>query len=408
MPSEVESIRGSESRLLWGVKVGLLVTGGISIYRVPDLARGLIRHGAYVDVYMTREASRLISPKIFKWATGGRVFTRLSGYAEHVSLCPSYDIIVVAPATANTIGKVANGVADNPVTLCLMAAMGAGKPIIMAPAMNINMWLSPILGENIGKLRRLGVTVLEPRIEEGKAKLPDVDEVVEAAIDALAPRDLKGLRILITSGPTREHVDDVKYLTTPSSGLTGYYIAREALARGASVVVVSGPVGLKYPKGVEVINVEGVLEMRDAVMDIVRRGIDVAIFSAAPLDYYVAERYPGKLPSDLDSISVKLVRAPKIVSEVKKTSPGTIVVGFKAEVNVSDDELVKRALERMREGSWDLAIAHDVGRGLGFSTIKDDVIVIRSDGSYFKTGPIHKRELARVILNEVSKLARHG
>lgn len=409
MSEDVGIIRGTLSKLLEGKRVMLVMTGSVSVYKVPDIARGLIRHGAYVSVFMSNTAAKLLSPLIMQWATGEKPLIKLSGYAEHVSRCINQDALVAVPATANLISKLANGITDNGPSLCLTAALGAGRPIMLVPAMNVNMWNNPVIQGNINRLKALGVKVLDPVIEEGKAKLPSVDEVIESTIDLLAPRDMNGLSVLVTSGPTREYIDDVKYITTPSSGLTGYFIAREASARGARVFVVSGPVDIKYPSNITVVKVTSVVEMHEAVLNILSsNNIDIAIFAAAPLDFYVKGKVSGKLNSDLDSVNVNLVRAPKIVNDAKRISSRTIVVGYKAEVNADEASLIERALARMRTGSWDLAIAHNVGSGLGFGTLMDVYYVITPDGSFIKVGPLHKRELARVILDKSLQLLRMG
>lgn len=335
-----------------------------------------------------------------QWATGSKPVVRLTGYAKHINECVNKDALIAVPATANLIAKLANGITDNAPTLCLTAALGSGKPIMLVPSMNVNMWNSPVVRRNVETLRSMGIKILEPMVEEGKAKLPPVEEVVESTIDLLSPRDMVGLRVLVTSGPTREHIDDVKYITTPSSGLTGYYIAREAAARGAEVYVVSGPVNIRYPANVNVVAVTSVVEMHDMVIRLLRSmQFHIAIFAAAPLDFYVINRFGGKISSDMDKVNVVLTRAPKIINDAKAASPDTIVIGYKAEVNVNEGELLNRALKRMKEGSWDLAIAHDVGK-LGFGTINDAYYVISKDGSYIRIGPAHKRELARLILNK--------
>ncbi|MGC9135732.1 bifunctional phosphopantothenoylcysteine decarboxylase/phosphopantothenate--cysteine ligase CoaBC [Caldivirga sp.] len=406
MSENVETIRGSLSKLLDGKRIVLTITGGVSIYRIPDVARGLIRHGAFVTVFMSKTASRLLNPLIMQWATGSSPLTELSGYAEHVNICANSDVIVAAPATANLIGKVAGGITDSPVSLCLTVAMGAGKPILMVPAMNINMWSNPIVKGNVEKLRNLGVNFIEPVIEEGKAKIPSTDEIIESTIDLTSPKNMSGLRVLVTSGPTREYIDDVKYITTPSSGLTGYYIAREAAARGAEVYVISGPVNIRYPSSIKVINVTSVLDMRDAVIELLKsRQIHMAIFAAAPLDFYVRDRVKGKLSSDVENVAIALVKAPKIINDAKAVSPSTVVVGYKAEVNVSEDDLLRRALNRMKEGSWDMVIAHDVFE-LGFGTMMDTYHIIDKKGSHVKIGPAHKRELARVILDKALNMIK--
>ena len=406
MSENVETIRGSLSKLLDGKRIVLTITGGVSIYRIPDVARGLIRHGAFVTVFMSKTASRLLNPLIMQWATGNSPLTELSGYAEHVNICANSDVIVTAPATANLIGKVAGGITDSPVSLCLTVAMGAGKPILMVPAMNLNMWSNPIVKGNVEKLRNLGVNFIEPVIEEGKAKIPPTDEIIESTIDLTSPKNMSGLRVLVTSGPTREYIDDVKYITTPSSGLTGYYIAREAAARGAEVYVISGPVNIRYPSSIKVINVTSVLDMRDAVINLLKsRQIHMAIFAAAPLDFYVRDRIKGKLSSDVENVAITLVKAPKIINDAKAASPSTVVVGYKAEVNVGEDDLLRRALNRMKEGSWDMVIAHDVFE-LGFGTMMDTYHIIDKKGSHVKIGPAHKRELARVILDKALNMIK--
>lgn len=298
MSESVDAIRGSLSGALRGKRLVLAMSGGISIYRSPDIARLLIRHGANVLPFMSGEAVKLLGPKVMEWATGNKPVVGLSGYAEHVNICGRSDVVLIAPATANTIGKISSGIADTSISLCSMVAMGAGIPLVVVPAMNESMWRNPLVKRNLETLSKLGARVVEPIIEEGKAKLPPIEDVVESVIDSLAPRDMIGMRALITSGPTREYIDATKYVTTPSSGLTGYYMSREAAARGASVTVVSGPVGVRYPPNVAVKTVTGVLDMYEAVMNELRAAsYDFVILAAAPLDFYAANRERGKLDS---------------------------------------------------------------------------------------------------------------
>ncbi len=395
---DIELIRGSRSNLLRGKRIVLALTGGISIYRAPDIARELIRHGADVITFMSREASRLLGPRVMEWATGNPVHVELSGYAEHVNICTAANAVVVVPATANTISKVANGIGDTPVALCVMTALGSGVPLLLVPAMNESMWRNPLVRGNIEKLRGLGVRFVEPVLIEGKAKLAGNQEVVESIIDLLSPKDMGGLSVLITSGPTHEHIDATKYITTPSTGLTGYYFAREAMARGARVTLVKGPVDLGDPPNTEVFRVEGVLEMYDVVMRLINsRHYDLAILTAAPLDFYVKDRVEGKISSDLERVIVELIQAPKMARDLKKASPGTFLVAYKAEVGISEEELIAKTMRRVKEGDWDLALAHLVGEGKGFGTEKDEVIVLNKGGVVRRVGPLHKRELAREV-----------
>ena len=405
---DIESIRGSRSNLLRGRRVVLALTGGVSIYRVPDIARELIRHGADVITFMSREASRLLGPRVMEWATGNPVYVELSGYAEHVNICATVNAVVVLPATANTIGKVANGISDTSVTLCAMTALGSGVPLLFVPAMNESMWRNVIVKANIERLRGMGAHFVEPVIEEGKAKLAPNQEIADSIIDLLTPRDMNGLSVLITSGPTHEYIDATKYITTPSSGLTGYYFAREAMARGAEVTLIEGPVSIGDPPGVEVYRVESVLEMYETAIKLVsKRSYDLAILTAAPLDFYVKDRVSGKLSSDLDRVVIELVQAPKIARDLKRFSPGTFLIAYKAEVGIAEEELITRTMKRVNEGDWDLALAHLVGKGRGFGTEKDEVIVLGRNGVIRKIGPMHKRELAREVLGTYLSIIRN-
>ncbi|AFA40303.1 phosphopantothenoylcysteine decarboxylase/phosphopantothenate--cysteine ligase, prokaryotic [Pyrobaculum oguniense TE7] len=390
--SEVDAIRGTYSNLLAGAKIALIVSSGVSLYKSIDLARLLIRHGADVHVFMTPKAARLVSPHMYRWATGRRPVVRLTGATEHVEICSKADVVVVAPATANTIAKLSLGIADNAALTCALAASRA--KMVIVPAMNLSMWEAPAVREALERLGRRAL-VVPPVVEEGKAKYPPPEEVAEYVIDATAPRDYEGVRVLVTAGPTHEHIDDVKYITTPSSGLTGYYFAREAAARGAKVTLVAGPAAIRQPPGVEMVKVTSVLEMHRAVVERAADH-DVFIFAAAPLDFYVEKRAGGKIDSSLEEYHVVLKQAPKAAQEVKRLNPRAFVIGFKAEHGVSEEELVERARRRMESGGWDMALAHDVSK-MGFGTLKDQYIVITKSG-VSTIGPAHKRELARLIL----------
>ncbi len=407
--SDINEIKGTLSGLLKDKKVTMCITGGIAIYRTPDIARGLIRHGADVTIIMSEKAAELLNPRIMRWAIGGDVYVEIGDYVEHMRICRDADAVIIVPATANTIGKIANGVADTPVTLCAATALGEKRPLIIVPTMHESLWKNPVTQANIERLKKLGVIIVEPLIEEHKAKIPPNEEVVESVIDAVAPKDLEGLSVLVTAGPTHEHIDAIKYVTTPSSGLAGYYFAREAHARGAFVTLVKGPCKLpRIPSGIEVIEVTSVVEMYDVVMRLVgKRRYDIAVLAAAPVDYYIANPHKGKLQSEtVESLMVELRRAPKIALDLKKASPNTFLIAFKAEVDVTEDELVSRALKRLEEGEWDLVLAHRVGFGRGFETPYDEVILMDKKGIIRRIGPAHKREIARAVFDLYKKASR--
>ena len=228
---EIIGTRGSE---LNGRKIVLCMTGSVAAIKSPEIARELMRHGAEVYTVMSEMAQKIVHPYMMEWSTGNPVVTKLTGETEHVTLGGEHpdraDLILVAPSTANTIGKAAAAIDDTPVTTLLTTAIGAGIPIIIAPAMHASMYRHPIVMENVEKLRSIGVEVLMPRFEEEKAKIPNTVEIVEAVISKLTKsKDYKGLRVLVTAGPTREYLDGFRFITNPSSGKMGGAVAREAL-----------------------------------------------------------------------------------------------------------------------------------------------------------------------------------
>ena len=403
---EVSPIRGSKSGLLAGRRVVLAVTGSVAVYKAVDLARELIRHGADVRVVMTRSAARLVSPVLFEWATGNPPITRVSGWSEHVAVCGTADMVVVAPATANTMSKAASGIADTPVTLCVLAALGSGIPLLFVPTMNLAMWESQSVRNVVGRLVEIGARVLEPHIEEGKAKFPPINHLVDYILGAHLPRDMAGMRVLVTAGPTREWLDATKFISTPSSGLTGLYFALEAHLRGADVDLVLGPTPLDVPTWISVHRISTTREMYEKALYLAERAkYDVAVLTAAPLDFYPAESREGKLSSDVDHVDVRLLPTPKIARDLRRVAPCTTIVGFKAEVNADPERLVESALKRLREGEWDMALAHDVARG-GFGTETDQYVLVHRDGSTEVLGPTHKRVLAREVLSRAIRIRR--
>ena len=285
-----KEIIGTKSKELLGKRIILCITGSVAAIKSTEVARELMRRGADVYAVMSRAAQQIVHPDMVEWATGNPVVTELTGRIEHVTYAGEHDrradLILVAPSTANTIGKVAAGIDDTPVTTTLTTGIGAGIPVIIAPAMHASMYKHPIVLENIEKLGRIGVEVLMPRMEEGKAKIPDTEEIVQAVVNRLTvTRDLEGKRILITAGPTRSYLDAFRYITNPSSGKMGVALAENALARGAEVTLVYGPATAKPPREAEVIHIETTEEMLEAVVrELKDRKHHAAILSAAAAD----------------------------------------------------------------------------------------------------------------------------
>ena len=405
-----KDIIGSRSKELQGKKIILCITGSVAAIKSTEVARELMRRGADVYAVMTKAAQQIVHPDMVEWATGNPVVTELTGQIEHVTYAGEHqnraDLILVAPSTANTIGKVAAGIDDTPVTTTLTTGIGAGIPVIIAPAMHASMYKHPIVLENIEKLRRISVTVLIPRMEEGKAKIPDTEEIVQAVVDRLTvERDLVGKRILITAGPTKSYLDAFRYITNPSSGKMGVAIAENALARGADVTIVYGPASTKPPRGAKIIPIETTEEMLDAVVgELKAEKYHAAILSAAAADYGAADRKMEKTPSGKKEWVLQLKPLPKIVENVKKADPEVYLVGFKAEYGVSDEELIDRAYKRLKGAGMDLIVANDVARkGVGFGTDTNEVFIIDVMQNVTHLDIMNKRVVAGRILDIIKE-----
>lgn len=409
-----KQIIGSKSDELQGKKIVLCITGSVAAIKSTEIARELMRRGADVYAVMTRNAQQIIHPDMVEWATGNPVVTELTGKIEHVTYAGEHeeraDLILVAPSTANTIGKAASGIDDTPVTTTLTTGIGAGIPVIIAPAMHASMYNHPIVLENIEKLETIGIKVLMPRMEEGKAKIPGTEEIVQAVVDELTvEKDLAGRRVLITAGPTRAYLDAFRYITNPSSGKMGVALARNALARGAEVTIVYGPGTAKPPRQAKVIHVQSTEEMFEAVkQELGSTRHDAAILSAAAADYGPADRQMEKTPSGKSKWVIELKPLPKVVENVKNVNPDVFLVGFKAEYDVSEEELVNRAYDRMVGAGMDLIVANDVSRdGAGFGTDTNEVYIVDPERriEHLKAS---KNEIAAKILDKVREKTVSG
>jgi len=393
--------RGDE---LKGQKIALCITGSVAAVKCPELARELMRHGAEVRVVMSPSATKLITPRLMHWATGSEVVAELTGKLEHVELAKWADLVLVAPATANTVGKVAGAIDDTPVTSVVSVALGLGKPVALVPAMHGSMYEHKLLQENLARLREIGAHILEPRLEEGKAKIPEVGEMAEFVMTLLHPKDLEGRRVLITAGPTIEHIDPVKIITNRSSGKMGIAVARAAAARGAEVTLVYGPGTAAPPANVRTIRVERTGEMRDAVAQELREGHDVIVATAAAQDFTVEASAEDKIRHSAP-VGIKLVPAPRVLDGVRELAPDAFVIGFKAEVNVSDEQLLKAAEAKLRESQLDMVVANDLARsGAGFGTDTNDVIIFTGSGNQRVKGS--KLEIADAILDAAAEKLR--
>ncbi len=409
-----KDIVGTKGDELKGKRVVLCVTGSVAAVRCVDVARELMRHGAEVFVVMSQMAQKIVHPYLLEWATGNPVVTELTGKVEHVAFVSEYankaDLVLVAPATANTISKIACGIDDTPVTSVVSAAIGAGLPIVIVPATHESMYRHPIVTENLRKLQAIDVEIVGPRVEEGKAKIAEAKEIVEAVIRRLTiQRDLLGLRVLITAGPTVEYIDPIRVITNKSSGKMGVSIAEEALRRGADVTLVYGLGRAPPPQRAKVLSVETTERMYEAVVsELKSTRYDVVIAAAAAADWTPEEPYVYKVPTrELPLLTLKLKPAPKVVKAVKEVSPEVFLVAFRAEYNLSNEELIESAHKLLLEVGADLVVANDVGRkGVGFGTDTNEVFIVDKMKNVIHIPLTLKRDVARKLIDVIVEMLK--
>ncbi len=392
--------------MLTGKTIVLGVTGGIAAYKAADLASKLTQDGATVDVVMTKAATEFINPLTFRSLTNRPVVTNVFELAsefsiEHVTLAEAADLVVIAPATANTIAKIAAGIADDMLTCTVLATEA---PVVVAPAMNVNMWQNPVTGENVAKLQARGFIFVGPgygRLATGRigmGRLADVTEILGAVRQVLGRNgDLAGRRITVTAGGTREAIDPVRYIGNRSSGKMGFAIAEAARDRGASVSLIAAPTSIPIPTGVDVVCIETVTEMKQAVVSATAQ-TDALIMAAAPADY-VAKNIAGqKIKKGAADLTVDLVKAPDIISQVNGSF---IKVAFAAET----ENLVANARKKLDSKSADLVVANDVTvADSGFGSDNNKVTLIGKDGQAEELPLLSKREVADRILDRVAAL----
>jgi phosphopantothenoylcysteine decarboxylase/phosphopantothenate--cysteine ligase len=401
-PHPTLRIKGTKSHSLLGKKIVLGVTGSVAAVRTFELARELIRHGADVYSVMSRAATEIIHPYTLHYATGHEAITKLMGDIEHVEFLGmegSADLFLIAPCTANTLNKIATGVSDTPVTVFATTAFGSGIPMVIVPAMHESMFNSPVITENLEKLRQLGVTVLGPKIQEGLAKIVSIAEIVLATEHILSPKKLAGKRVLVTGGPTSEPIDPVRILTNRSSGRTGMELAKEAYKQGAEVTLVHSKA--LNMMGINELRVETANEMIDTCLNELRIGYDVLISSAAIADFTV-DPAAVKISSGGD-LHLHFTPTRKLIVEARKEFPELVIVGFKAETNVSEDELVRRARTKLEAHNLQMVVGNDIGKG-GIGADENEVFILRKGASTVKHVNGKKRIIAEEIVNELAEL----
>ncbi len=386
--------------MLKGQNILLGITGSIAAFKSVDIVRNLINEGATIDVVMTDAACRFISPLTLSSFTSRPVFTGLfDDPFLHINLVKQTNLLLIAPATANTINKIACGIADNLLTNIVLAYDGVK---LIAPAMNFRMYNNPIVKENIGRLKKRGFQLIGPIEghlacgEEGMGRMVEVDDIIEAVIIALSPKDLKGYKILVTAGPTREPLDPVRFISNRSSGRMGYEIAKAARRRGADVTLISGPSSLIPPPDVKCLRVETASEMEEAVIERLKDSA-VIVMAAAVSDITPHRKAKEKL--DKDSInSLKLKKTNDILMRVGLQKGSRIVVGFAAEYGRNID----RAKKKLKEKNLDFIVFNDVSqKGAGFDVDTNIVSIIDRDGKVEDYPLMRKIEVANIILDKV-------
>ena len=398
---------GHGSLSLHGKEALLGVTGSIAAYKAVDLASRLTKLGASVNVIMTQNATRLLAPLTFQSISRNPVVVDMFAEAadwqpKHISLADRADILVVAPATANIIAKLAHGIADD---MLSTTALAVRCPILIAPAMNCHMFDNSIFQENMEILRRHGFAFVEPEYGqlacgyEGKGRLANAEKIIQEIQRLVSkPSDFKGKKILVTAGPTHEALDPIRFITNRSSGKMGYAVAEASSSRGADVTLISGPSALPDPRDVTLVKVESAIQMRDAVLKRASQA-DVVIMAAAVSDYRPQNISPQKNKKGQDQITLGLERNPDIIAELgQNKSDGQILVGFSMET----ENVLDNALEKLQKKNLDLIAANDVSQpGAGFGTDTNIVWLIDSSGHKRKLPLMSKRDVADAILDEV-------
>ena len=397
------------------MRITLGVTGGVAAYKAAELVRRLQQEGDSVQVVMTRSAREFVTPLTFAALSGQKVITglfsdssggepNLESAIEHIAVAQRTDLLLVAPATADIIAKFARGVADDFLTTLYLASTA---PVVVAPAMNVNMWNHAATRQNVEILRARGVKIVEP--DEGylacgmtgPGRLAGLEEILAAVHEvSKAQRDLEGETILVSAGPTCEDLDPVRFISNRSSGKMGYAVAEAAAKRGAKVILVSGPVNLETPAGVERVNVRTAEEMRHAI---VQRFADasIAILAAAVADYRPAQPRAEKIKKGSAPLAVSLEPTTDILAEVAKNKGSRIVVGFAAET----DHVAENARKKLASKNADLIVANDVtAEGAGFDHDTNVVTLFSRDGRDLALPKMPKSEVAQRILDEVLRM----
>ena len=386
------------------------VSGGIAVYKTLDVISKLRKLGVNVNVIMTKSATEFVTPLSFQSLSQNYVVCDMfedpkTWDVEHISLAKRADVFLIAPATANVIGKIANGIADDMLTTTVMATKAK---VLIAPAMNTNMYENPILQRNINTLKELGYNFVEPESgrlacgDTGKGKLASPETIVDEVVKLLSKeQDLKGKSIIVTAGPTVESIDPMRYITNRSTGKMGYSIAKEAIERGADVTLITGPTNLTPPQNLKkLVKIESAKDMYEAVLENLDEN-DVVIKSAAVADYKPKNYSNKKIKKSDDDLVIELDRNKDIAQEIGKIKNNKILVGFAAETN----DLIENASLKIKKKNIDFIVANDLTKeGAGFGVDTNIVKIIDKEGNITEYPKMKKEEVANIILDKIKEL----
>ena len=419
-------IKNSLDNKLDGKKIVLCITGSVAAVKSSDLARLLMRHGADVYPVMSNAACKIIHPDLIHWATGRYPVKDLTGNVEHVELAGNTktkaDLVIIAPCTANTIGKIASGIDDTSVTTFATTAIGEKIPLIIVPAMHEPMYRHPLVKQNIEKLISCGIFVLQPRIEEGKAKIPENSEIYKKVLEILSPASacggnalkgmLKGKKIIVTAGRTVEYIDPVRVITNNSSGKMGVALAEKAAEAGADVTLIAGKITVKPSEKIKVIYTDTAEEMYNAVHKELKTGrYDIFAAAAAVGDWQAEEKSAEKISThDKDSLVLRLKPTPKIIDSIRAKYPSLYLLIFRAIGDMAESDLLDNAKWRMEKAKADMVAVNDVSKkGAGFETDTNEMFVITSNGRKEKIAMNLKENVAKKIIDILAEdLCRKG
>ncbi|MGA3279577.1 MAG: bifunctional phosphopantothenoylcysteine decarboxylase/phosphopantothenate--cysteine ligase CoaBC [Smithella sp.] len=394
--------------MLKNKKVVLGITGGIAAYKAAELTRALVKEGAQVKIIMTKSAVEFVTPLTLQTLSQNQVYTDMFVPTDqydmaHIALAEFADVFVIAPATANIIGKIASGIGDDLLSTTIMAE---AKPTLICPAMNDKMLSNPIVLENINKLRKFGYVVMDSAEGElacnttGKGRLPDILEIVEEIKTLLTPKDFNGVKILITAGPTEEPLDPVRFITNLSSGKMGYALALASHRRGAEVTLITGPATLPLPPVETIIKVRTAKQMHKAVMNNYKKA-KIIIKAAAVADYCPKVMAMEKIKKNKKTLFLELERNPDIIAQIGKNKGNRVLIGFAMETQ----NLMANAVKKLKEKNMDLIVANDLKEeGAGFRTDTNVITIIDRMGKSESFGKMTKIEAAGEILDRVKKI----